>query len=345
MANHDLTVVMMRRSLSILVLALGLVSLSLSGAFARCEGSEVRVRLAVLSGNDATPQGQLAKEIQTEFQRNLNGKWCVEFVQPKEGEAGSANVAKLRDKLADLALITLDDLSFAAPLHRVFELPFVFRDMFAVRAFLNSAESEPLRQWRTNGVRSLALVPFGLEQIGGRKALFEPGEMAGVRFALTSSQATRPMISRLRATSRVVAVADMRKAFEDATLDGQMARWDGFVKSGTSDKHAVFTQTNHALVGAQVLTAADWFGELKADDAAAIERSIRRAVDLFSTRQAQREERAMQQIMRSGKAVYLLTRQQRQEWRAALATITDSYAALPGARAVLDGIERTHNLP
>ena len=314
-------------------------------ALARCEANEKIVRLATIAGATDTPQAELAKELQTEFQRSLNGKWCIAFVDPKEGEGGRSALEKLRSNTADLALITLDDLSFAAPLHRVFEVPFAFRDMIVVRKFLADNASQTLRQWQADGLRSLALVPFGLEQIGGSKPLLLPRDAAGIRFGLAANQATRPMISRLRATSQVVAPKDIKQAVEAQAVTAQMARWDRLVKSGTAEKFTAFTRSNHALVGAQIVAASRWLGAQSAADVATLTRSINKAVNLFETRQRTRENRAMEKIMRAGKPVYMLTRQQTRQWREALAPVLRNYAALEGAQAILNAIEAAHVLP
>lgn len=316
-----------------------------SSARAKCEGKETFVRLALIAGAEATPQQQLAKEIQTEFQRSLNGKWCIDFVVPAEGEASSVGLEKLRGKQADIALVTLDDLSIASPLHRVFELPFVFRDMLAVRTFLADPGSDALIRWQGEGLRSLALVPFGMEQLAGKKAFLKPSDIAGARFGLSINQATRPMVSALRATGRMIASADTKKALSEGSMDTQMARWEEFVQSKTAENHTVFTQSNHALEGVQVIAASSWLGTLKPADITLLTRAINSAVALFNTRQAERERAAQTQLMRSGKPIFLITEDALQEWRDSLQTLFASFAALPGGQAILDAVDRGHDLP
>jgi len=296
-------------------LAIGLVLASMATVQATCEKRELKIRFAVKNMVADTMEYRLAKEVQTQFQRVLNGAVCVDIFVAEDLNEDVFPLDLLSTGIADLVAPKTSQLGIALPEFRVLNLPFAFKNYSAVWRFMNPQRILKLSSLVEGvGVRSFGFALTGFEQIGAKIPLLTPQLGTGLKFRLSDNTSGRAILAPLKATAITVNDADLAAAVKNGRVDAQVDDWVSMEANKSSKEHAAIVETNHRLKAAWVVGAMAWKISLTKALQSRVNEAIITGVKQFNVRERNNQLLAKRAIMQRGQPVYALTHLQRSVW-------------------------------
>ena len=332
-------------TLLVRIFALTVVILAAVPAFAlaQCEQGEKVLRLGVSNDDVATATGRLGKEIRTEFQRSLNGKACVEIIADTKianGEGLLQSVSKEAEEFA-AAVVPFSELGNRAPLFNIVSLPFAFDHEHSAKRFVSGLKPTDWRITGADGAKPLSIAWFGLDQVVARLPLLMPEDVVGLKFPRTD-RFTDTMLAELKAVQPDIPPAERAAALADGRFDGSTGNLVELGQRKTTSPLAKIVRTNHMLKGALIALSERHLSVLPAELAEQVETTFRSGVEKFNQAEERREATARRQLRSNGNAVYVLTRKQRNAWRAAVAPLRKSVEEDAAHAALLNAVKQAN---
>ena len=330
----------MRAQTFLFTLIVGLLT-GTNSALATCQTGEKVIRFGTTKTDAETKTSRLAKEIQTQFQRALNGRVCVKIVQDAAISVSGTELEALRENRADIVAASFESLGARASRFQIFGLPFAFSDRLALDRYMAASLANDWdRDLASFGLKGFGLAFFGFEQLGAKKPVFKPADAIGLKFRQNQRRPSREMLSLMNAAGQRIGDKDAAAAVKDGRVEAQFWDWFSLRSSGSAANHAVIVETNFTMPGAQVVGTTLWFETLDGKQRDAIAAAISEGVSQFNRRESQRIAEAKRALLQTGKPVYLLTRQQRQRWQELFAPLWNAFRAGSGGERQLKAVEK-----
>lgn len=149
-----------------------------------------------------TPKGKGALLFKQLVDERLAGKVKVE-VYPNSSLFGDADeLQALRDNKVQLLAPSLSKFEQYTTQLQVFDLPFLFDDLEAVKRFQKREKSrELLRSMAGHNIYGLAYWNNGMKQLSATRALHTPADAAGLTFRIQPSAILEQQFARVGASS------------------------------------------------------------------------------------------------------------------------------------------------
>lgn len=238
-------------------------------------GQPVVIKFSHVAEED-TAKGQMANKFRELVAERLDGKVVVK-VYPNAQIFGDNNV---------LEAMLLGDVQMAAPSLskftryskkiQLFDLPFLFEDMHAVERFQQSSKGQQLLDsLKIKGLVGLGYVHDDLKIISSNKPLQVPGDAAGLRFRIQSSDVLQAQFRALKATSVKKPFSQVLTLLQDHSIDGQENTWSNIYSKKLFEAQPYITVSHHGLVDSLVVTSNEFW--LKLDDDVRVE--VKKALD------------------------------------------------------------------
>ena len=121
------------------------ISVSATGAFAACDDGEIVIKFSHVTNTDRHPKGIAATLFQTRVNEEMNGTACVE-VYPNSTLYNDDQVleAMLQGDV-QMAAPSLSKFETFTKQFRIFDLPFMFKNIDAVDAFQTSDTGQAMK--------------------------------------------------------------------------------------------------------------------------------------------------------------------------------------------------------
>jgi C4-dicarboxylate-binding protein DctP len=307
------------RSLKIAVAAVGLLALTSTGAWASCEEGELVIKFSHVTNTDKHPKGIAASLLEKRVNEEMNGTACME-VFPN---------SSLYDDKKVLEAMLNGDVQMAAPSlskfekftkkFRIFDLPFLFKDITAVERFQNSeAGQKLLNSMQRRGLQGLAFWHNGMKQMSANKPLVTPEDAAGLKFRVQASDVLVAQFEQLGANPQKMSFKEVYGGLQTKVIDGQENTWSNIYGKKFFEVQDGVTETNHGIIDYLVVTSGEWWEGLDAgvrDQLAQILKGVSEERNAESTAV---NEANKQKIIESGGVVRTLTDEQRKAWVDAL---------------------------
>src|SRR6056300_1174762 len=164
-----------------------LVALSLTvsaGAVsAACDDGEVVIKLSHVTNTDKHPKGIAASLLEKRVNEEMNGKACME-VYPNSTLYNDDQVLEaLLQGDVQMAAPSLSKFEQFTKVFRIFDLPFMFKNINAVDEFHNSETGQAMKESMTRrGLLGLAFWHNGMKQMSAKAPLLTPADAAGMKF-------------------------------------------------------------------------------------------------------------------------------------------------------------------
>ena len=170
--------------------------MSAGAGFAACEDGEMVIKFAHVTNADNHPKGIAANLFAQRVNDEMNGKACME-VFPN---------STLYDDDQVLEAMLQGDVQFAAPSlskfetftkqFRIFDLPFMFKNVEAVDAFQASEAGQAMKDSMTRrGLQGLEFWHNGMKQFSANKPLMLPTDAEGLKFRVQTSDVAVAMMT------------------------------------------------------------------------------------------------------------------------------------------------------
>ena len=142
------------------------LSVGATAAMAACDDGEIVIKFAHVTNTDKHPKGIAASLFQSRVNEEMNGKACVE-VYPNSTLYNDDQVleAMLQGDV-QMAAPSLSKFEAFTKQFRIFDLPFMFKDIDAVDAFQNSDTGQAMKDsMQRRGLQGLAFWHNGMKQM------------------------------------------------------------------------------------------------------------------------------------------------------------------------------------
>lgn len=248
---------------TLLLAAVATAALATTPALANCDSGEIVIKFSHVTSATGHPKGEAATLLAKRVNAEMNGKACME-VYPS---------SQLFDDNKVLEALLLGDVQMAAPSlskfekytkkFRLFDLPFIFDNIEAVNKFQLSADGQALLEsMRDKGLLGLGYWHNGMKQMSANKPLNMPGDAAGLKFRIQSSDVLQAQFEALGANPQKLAFKEVYGALQTGVVDGQENTWSNIYTKKFFEVQDGVTESDHGVIDYLVVTSDEWWAGL-----------------------------------------------------------------------------------
>ncbi|MGF0540456.1 DctP family TRAP transporter solute-binding subunit [Agrobacterium sp. ES01] len=297
------------------VSALTITAASSIAQASECDPGEMVIKFSHVVAATGHPKGDAATLLAERVNKEMNGKACME-VFPN---------STLFDDDKVLEALLLGDVQLAAPSlskfeaytlkYRLFDLPFLFKDLASVDRFINSEDGKSiLKVMEPNGYTGLGYWSSGLKQFSANKPLLMPSDADGLKFRIQTSDVAEAMIEAMGGSAQKLAFKEVYGALQTGVVDGQENSWSNIYTQKFFEVQDGITETNHQLLAYLLVTSTDWLEGLEPDFRDQFIKLCEEATLAANASVADTEAKNRQNIIDAGGVVRELTPEQRKAW-------------------------------
>ena len=288
-------------------------------AFAACDKGETVIKFSHVTNTDRHPKGIAASLLAERVNKEMNGKACMEVFPNSTLYDDNKVLEAMLQGDVQLAAPSLSKFEKFTKKFRIFDLPFLFKDIKAVDKFQSSPDGEKLKNsMRRRGLVGLAFWHNGMKQMSASRPLIEPGDAKGLKFRVQASDVLVAQFVQLAANPQKMSFKEVYGALQTKVIDGQENTWSNIYGQKFYEVQDGITETNHGVLDYLVVAPTEWWTDLPDDirtQFATIleEVTATRNKASFEVNQANR-----QKIIDAGGKVRTLTDEQRAAWVTAM---------------------------
>ncbi len=313
------------KAASLAVLALGL-STTTALASPGCDEGEIVIKFSHVTNTDKHPKGIAATLLAKRVNEEMDGKACMEVFPNSTLYNDNQVLEAMLQGDVQMAAPSLSKFEAFTKRFRLFDLPFMFKNMDAVDAFQNSETGQSLKESMVRrGLLGLAFWHNGMKQFSANKPLILPTDAAGLKFRVQPSDVLIAQMEALGATAQPMAFSEVYGALQNGVVDGQENTWSNIYGKKFFEVQDGVTETNHGIIDYLVVTNVDWWEGLPDD----VRTQLKQIIDeVTATRNAEAfavNEAAKQAIIDAGGVVRTLTPEQRQAWVDAMKPVWEQF--------------------
>lgn len=310
-------------------------SLSAGFAWANCDPGEIVIKFSHVTNTDKHPKGIAATLFQERVNNEMNGVACMEVFP---------NSTLYNDDVVLEAMLQ-GDVQFAAPSlskfekftkqFRIFDLPFMFKNIEAVDAFQQSETGSAMKNsMQRRGLVGLEFWHNGLKQFSANKPLITPDDAKGLKFRVQKSDVLVAQIEALEASAQPMAFSEVYGALQTGVVDGQENTWSNIYGRKFFEVQDGITETNHGIIDYLVVTSVDWWESLDEDVRNQLAQILREVTEQRNGEAFAVNESAKQAIIDAGHTIRTLTDEQRQAWVDAMLPVWEQFEGDVGAENI-----------
>ena len=311
------------------------LTVTAGAAAAACDPGEIVIKFSHVTNSDKHPKGIAATLFAERVNTEMNGKACMEVFP---------NSTLYTDEKVLEAMLQ-GDVQFAAPSlslfepitkqFRLFDLPFMFKDISAVDAFQASGTGQEMLQSMTRrGVLGLGFWHNGMKQFSANKPLISPEDAKGLKFRVQPSDVLVAQMNALGATAQPMAFAEVYGALQTGVVDGQENSWSNIYGQKFFEVQDGITETNHGIIDYMVVTSVDWWESLDADVRDQLGTILDEVTTARNAAVLEVDRAARQSILDAGGKIVELTPEQRAAWVEAMKPVWAQFEAEVGAENI-----------
>ena len=302
------------------------ISVSATGAFAACDDGEIVIKFSHVTNTDRHPKGIAATLFPTRVTEEMNG--------PAGGEVYPNSTLYNDDQVLEAML--QGDVQMAAPSlskfetftkqFRIFDLPFMFKNIDAVDAFQTSDTGQAMKDsMQRRGLQGLEFWHNGMKQFSANKPLLMPEDAKGLKFRVQPSDVLVAQMEALGASPQPMAFSEVYGALQTGVVDGQENTWSNIYGQKFFEVQDGTTETNHGIIDYLVVTSVDWWESLDPAVRDQIATILREVTETRNAESTAVNEEAKQAVIAAGGEVRELTAEQRQAWVDAMKPVWEKF--------------------
>ncbi|MGR3582673.1 MAG: DctP family TRAP transporter solute-binding subunit, partial [Pseudooceanicola nanhaiensis] len=233
---------------------------------AGCDDGETVIKFAHVTNTDKHPKGIAAEMLKERVNEEMEGKACME-VYPNSTLYNDDQVleAMLQGDV-QLAAPSLSKFETFTKQFRLFDLPFMFKNIEAVDAFQQSdAGQAMLDSMQKRGLQGLAYWHNGMKQMSANKPLIMPEDAQGLKFRVQPSDVLVAQMEAIGGSPQKMAFSEVYGALQQGVVDGQENTWSNIYGQKFFEVQDGTTETNHGVIDYLVVASVDWLDSLDED--------------------------------------------------------------------------------
>ncbi|MCH9853744.1 MAG: DctP family TRAP transporter solute-binding subunit [Alphaproteobacteria bacterium] len=304
---------------TVITLSVSVVSLIAPNAMASCDAGEMVIKFSHVTNADRHPKGIAAKLLQQRVNDEMDGIACME-VYP--------NSSLYSDEVALDALLS-GDLQLAAPSlslfekftkkFRIFDLPFMFKNIEAVDIFQASSEGQALKDiMQDRGLQGLEFWHNGLKQISANVPIDLPQYAEGLKFRVQPSDVLVAQMEAIGASPQKLALSEVYDALKNGVVDGQENTWSNIYGQKFYEVQDGITESNHGVLDYLVVTSIAWLNSLDYETRQQFLQILKEVTETRNTEALKINQQNKQLIINAGYTVRTLNNKRRRAWLRAM---------------------------
>ncbi len=306
-----------------------------SAGFATCETGEIVIKFSHVTNTDKHPKGIAATLLAERVNAEMNGTACMEvFPNSSLYNDDKALEAMLQGDL-QLAAPSLSKFEKFTKQFRIFDLPFMFKNIEAVEAFQASANGQAmLDSMQTRGLQGLGYWHNGMKQMSANVPLIAPSDASGLKFRVQTSDVLAAQMAAIGGSPQKMAFAEVYGALQQGVVDGQENTWSNIFGQKYSEVQDGITQTDHGILDYLLVTSVDWLDSLEPAVRTQFLQIMQEVTDTRNKESTKVNEQAKQSIIANGGVVRTLTPAQREVWVDAMRPVWKQFEADVGVENI-----------
>ncbi len=318
--------------LKIFAATTAMLAISAVGAAASCEDGEVVIKFSHVTNTDKHPKGIAATLLAERVNAEMNGKACIEVFPNSTLYDDNKVLEALLNGDVHLAAPSLSKFEKFTKKFRIFDLPFMFRDINAVDGFQNSDAGQALKDSMVKrGLKGLAFWHNGMKQMSANKPLIKPEDAAGLKFRVQASDVLVAQFEQLGANPQKMSFKEVYGGLQTKVIDGQENTWSNIYGKKFFEVQDGVTETNHGIIDYLVVTSDEWWEGLDAGVRDQLATILSEVTETRNRESTAVNEANKQKIIEAGSTVRTLTAEQRQAWVDALKPVWSKFEGDIGA--------------
>ncbi len=303
-----------------------------TAALAACDDGEIVVKFSHVTNTDKHPKGIAASLLEQRVNDEMNGKMCMEVFPSSQLYNDDQVLEAMLQGDVQLAAPSLSKFETFTKQFRIFDLPFMFKNIDAVDAFQASETGQAmLDSMQKRGLQGLAFWHNGMKQMSANVPLVSPTDANGLKFRVQPSDVLVAQMEAIGGSPQKMAFSEVYGALQTKVVDGQENTWSNIYGKKFFEVQDGITETNHGIIDYLLVASVDWLDSLPADvreqfTTIVDEVTTARNSESFAVNQANRAS-----ILEAGGVIRELTPEQRQEWVDAMKPVWAKFEGDVGA--------------
>ena len=304
------------------------LSVSAGAVAAACDDGEVVIKLSHVTNTDRHPKGIAASLLEQRVNDEMNGKACMEVFPNSTLYNDDQVLEALLQGDVQMAAPSLSKFEQFTKQFRIFDLPFMFKDINAVDEFQNSETGVAMKESMTRrGLLGLAFWHNGMKQMSANKPLNVPSDANGLKFRVQNSDVLKAQMAAMGASPQPMAFSEVYGALQTGVVDGQENTWSNIYGQKFFEVQDGTTETNHGVLDYMLVTSTDWWDSLDALGNKQPATIVQEVTDTRNAESSKVNAEAKQAIIDAGGVVRELDDAQREAWVTAMKPVWEEFTA------------------
>ncbi|CUH69611.1 C4-dicarboxylate-binding periplasmic protein precursor [Thalassovita autumnalis] len=308
------------------------VSASAVMASGACDDGEIVIKFSHVTNTDKHPKGIAASLLEKRVNEEMNGKACMEVFPNSTLYNDNQVLEAMLQGDVQLAAPSLSKFEQFTKQFRIFDLPFMFKNIDAVDEFQNSETGQAMKESMTRrGLLGLAFWHNGMKQMSANKPLELPTDAAGLKFRVQNSEVLKAQMAALGGSPQPMAFSEVYGALQTGVVDGQENTWSNIYGKKFFEVQDGTTETNHGIIDYLVVTSTDFWDSLPDDVRDQLGTIISEVTALRNAESTAVNAAAKESVIEAGGVVRSLNDEQRAAWVEAMKPVWTQFEGDVGA--------------
>ncbi|MEE9333822.1 MAG: DctP family TRAP transporter solute-binding subunit [Granulosicoccaceae bacterium] len=304
-----------------------------------CQDGEIVIKFAHVTNTDKHPKGIAATLLEKRVNEEMNGKACMEVFPNSTLYDDNKVLEAMLQGDVQLAAPSLSKFETFTKKFRLFDLPFIFKDINAVDAYQNSEGGQGLLDsMKRKGLQGLAFWHNGMKQISADRPLLLPSDAAGLKFRVQPSDVLVAQFNALGANPQKMAFSEVYGALQTKVISGQENTWSNIYGKKFFEVQDGTTESNHGIIDYLLVTSTEWLEGLPADVRDQFTTIVGEVTTSRNAESANVNQNNKKLIIEAGGVVRTLTAEQRQAWVDVMMPVWAQFEGDIGADVIKDAV-------
>lgn len=270
---------------------------------------------------EETPKGLAANRFKVLVEQRSGGRIGVQVFPNAQLYGDHDEMQALQLGAVDLVAPSLSKFGrIGLPEFELFDLPFLFDDLNAVRRItLGSLGQKLLQGLQRQGLVGLGFFDNGFKQMSANRPLLEPKDFVGLRMRVQASRVIAAQMRALGARPVTLAFSETRLALATGVVDGTENPVSNFWTQGMHEVQSDLSLTEHGYLGYAVVTNQRLWESLAKPDRELINQTMQEALAFGNQIADAQNDKALTALREAGTTrIHTLSRPQRERLRQAV---------------------------
>jgi len=283
---------------------------------------------------EETPKGLAANRFKVLVEQRSGSRIGVQVFPNAQLYGDHDEMQALQLGAVDLVAPSLSKFGrIGLPEFELFDLPFLFDDLAAVRRItLGPLGKKLLQGLPRQGLVGLGFFDNGFKQMSANRPLREPGDFVGLRMRVQASRVIAAQMRALGARPVTLPFSETRRALATGVVDGTENPVSNFWTQAMHEVQTDMSLTNHGYLGYAVVTNQRFWQHLQPADRALINQALQEALTFANQIADTQNDQALQALRQAGSThIHSLTPGQRTRLRQAVQPVQQQLASRIGS--------------